>query len=296
MEGRKKMILKKYFIKRLFLVGLILISISPCFAGETSEDIYVSGLRSGQQGELKAAELHFKNALAVNPLYIPARRALDIINDFQQGFVDGETAVILFNGTEYYRKSEYSAAIAEFQKAVKNASGYYLAHHNLGAAYYEDGQNSKAINQYKKALKLNSRYSYTHNNLGLAYARVNRPYQAIKHYKRAIDIDPTYHKAYNNYGVALHKVEKYDEAMAMFRKAVEALIKQLQNNNAEIRFYAAEALGKPKNKNAVPALIQSLSDPHWKVKGQAVDSLRKITNLFLGDDPEEWRKWWQENQ
>ncbi len=564
------MIKKTYFIfnrfvKGLFLVGLIFITIAN-LSGETIEDTYLRGLRSGQQGEMKTAEFLFKNALAVDLFYIPARRALDIINDFQRGLVDSPTAAILFIGMEYIQKSEFTAAINEFEKAVKNVPNYYLAHHNLGIAYYDDGQNSQAITQYIEALKLNSRYPYTHNNLGLAYVMDNRPYEAITHYKRALDIDPTYYKAYNNLGVALNMVDKIDEAQAMFRKsiqvnpnytlgyinflgdlkpdefkveeiedaqslsleelltqiekgdwrerkiaayilawrgnssiippmlklmkhsdpvvrataakilgdikannavdalinyieeekdwsvrgemvrslgkmkdpravdalhrslledrdyhvrldaayalydlrdprsaqpldkalhdripevrqavlwvlahgfdkngyycglleeqeknkqsigspsgeqpdtdlnilflsgdwdrmiqlgepavdflietiekgnpnlhidaviglgylgnekAVNALIKQLKNSNADIRFYAAEALGKTNNKTAVPALIESLSDPHWKVKDQAADSLRRITGLFLGDDPAEWQKWWQKNQ
>ena len=562
--NEKKHLIDTNFTKSLFLVGLLFITIAN-LNGETSEDIYLRGLKPGQQGEMKAAELLFKNALAVDLFYIPARRALDIINDFQRGLVDSRTAAILFNGMEYIQKLEFTAAINEFEKAVKNVPNYYLAHHNLGIAYYEDGQNSKAITQYIEALKLNPRYPYTHNNLGLAYVMDNRPYEAITHYKRAIDIDPTYYKAYNNLGVALNMVDKIDEAQAMFRKsiqvnpnytlgyinflgdlkqddfkveeiedaqslsleellkqiekgdwrerkiaayilawrgnssiippmlklmkhsipmvrataakilgdikannavealinyieeekdwsvrwemvsslgkmkdpravdalhrclledsdyhirlaaayalyylrdprsaqpldkamhdripevrqavlwvlangfdkngyyrglleeeknnkqsigspndeqpntdlnklflsgdwdqmiqigepavdflietiekgdpnlridaviglgylgnekAVDALIKQLQNNNADIRFYAAEALGKTNNKTAVPALIQALSDPHWKVKDQAAESLRRITGLFLGDDPAEWQKWWQEN-
>jgi HEAT repeat protein len=563
---KRKYLIHNIFTKSMLSVWFILIFIAPGLSAETPEDIYTRGLGLGQQGELKAAELLFKNALAIDPFYIPARRALDIINDFQQGLVDSGTAVILFNGTEYFRKAEFAAAIDEFEKAVKNAPKYYLAHHNLGTAYYEDGQNSKAITQLKEALKLNPRYPYTHNNLGLAYTRGNNPYKAIEHYKQAIEIDPTYHKAYNNYGVALSRVKKIDEAAAMIRKAgnvnpnytlgysnflrdyqqdnfsveeinaaqffsleellkqiekgdwrerkiaaqaltlrsnsgiiqpllklmkhtnplvrataakilgdikanntidtlvnhieeetdwsvrwemvralgrmkdpraldtlhrclledgdyhvridsayalyylrdprsvepldkalqdripevrkaalwtlaygfdkngyyhqlledqnknkyptgsptgeqpdtdlntlflngdwdqmiplgepavdflieiiekgdhnlsinaviglgylgsdkaIDALIKLLQNSNADIRFYAAKTLGKTNNKTAVPALIQSLSDPDWKVKGQAADSLRRITGLYLGDDREEWRKWWQENK
>ncbi len=554
------MIKKQFSIKNIFILTLFSFWVLP---GQTIEDTYLRGLRSGQQGELRGAELHFKNALSMNSFFIPARRALDVINDFRRGLVDRETAALLFNGMEYYRKNEYSAAIDEYKKAVKNAPRYYLALHNLGAAYYEDGQGSKGITQYEKALKLNPRYPYTQNNMGLAYFRSNKPYKAIKHYKRAIELDPTYHKAYNNLGSALYRVKKFDEAKAMFRKAlkvnpkytfaysnlllvqkkddsdtqeieaalsvsseelikqiekgdfrerqiaaqaltyrsdsrtirktikllrdpnavvrataakilgemkagsavdslidcsedtdwsvrleivralgkikdkqaldslhhslledkdyhvreaaayalfylrdpssigpldkalqdripevrqvaisilayafdkngyyrsmleeqknnrsagpgpgeqqttdlqtlllngdwdqmirlgepavdflieslekgnpdlridiiiglgyignekaIDALIKQLESNNADIRFYAAEALGKFINIEAVPALIELLSDSHWKVKGQAAESLRRITGLFLGDDPEDWRKWWQEN-
>ncbi|MGD2087031.1 MAG: HEAT repeat domain-containing protein [Candidatus Aminicenantes bacterium] len=310
------MIKEKYFIhnrviKSIFLVCFLLISIAPCLIAETIIDVYIRGLRSGQQGEVKAAELHFKNALAINPFYIPARRALDIINDFQQGLVDSVNAAILFNGTEYFRKAEFTDAINEFEKAVKNVPNYYLAHHNLGTAYYEDGQNAKAITQYKEALKLNPRYSYTHNNLGLAYVRSNRPYKAIEHYKRAIDIDPTYHKAYNNLGVALFKINKIDEAKAMFQKAVkvnpnytlgysnflreyqkedfkveeikdaqdfslEELLKQIEKGDWRERKIAAQALALRGNSSIIQPLLKLMKHSNPLVRATAVKILGDI--------------------
>lgn len=307
--NEKEHLIDTNFIKSLFLVGLLFIAIVN-LTGETSEELYIRGVRSGQQGEMKAAELHFKNALAIDPFYIPARRALDIINDSQQGLVDSHTAAILFNGTEYFRKAEFIDAINEFEKAVKNFPNYYLAHHNLGVAYYEDGQNSMAITQYIEALRLNPRYPYTHNNLGLAYTRSKRPYKAIEHYKRAIDIDPTYHKAYNNLGVALSRVNKIDEANAMFRKALnlnpnytlgylnflrdykeedpvvdeigdaqslslEELLKKIEKGDGQERKIAAKALAVRGNSSIIQPLLEFLKNSEPLVRATAA--------VILGD-------------
>jgi HEAT repeat protein len=274
--NEKKPLIDTNFIKIVFLVGWLFIAIVNLTA-ETSEEIYVRGLKSGQQGELKAAELLFKSSLAIDPFYIPARRALDIINDYQQGFVDGETAAVLFNGTEYFRKAEFTDAINQFEKAVKNVPNYYLAHHNLGTAYYEDGQNSKAITLFMQALKLNPRYPYTHNNLGLACFRGNRPYEAITHYKRAIDIDPTYHKAYNNLGVALYRVKKIDEAKAMFRKAVKVNPNYTLGYANFLRDYKEEDSGVEEIKDAqsfsLEELLKQIEKGDWRERKIAARAL-----------------------
>jgi len=308
--NEKKHLIDTNFMITIFLVGLLFIAIIN-LTGETCEEIYVRGLRAGRQGELIAAELLFKNALAIDPFHIPARRALDIINDFQQGKVDSASAVILFNGTEYFRKAEFTDAIEEFEKAVKNVPHYYLALHNLGTAYYEDGQNAKAIPLFLDALKLNALYPYTHNNLGLAYVRGNRPYEAITHYNRAIDIDPTYYKAYNNLGVALYNIKKIDEAKAMFQKAVqvnpnytlgytnflreykkddaeveeieipqtfflEELLKQIEKGDWRERKIAAQVLTLRGNSNIIPPMLKFMKHANPLVRATAAKILGDI--------------------
>jgi len=307
---KKQFPIKNIFILTLFLFWVTFIFTAPHLSGQTIEDMYLRGLRSGQQGELRGAELHFKNALSMNPFYIPARRALDVINDFRHGLVDRETTVLLFNGMEYHRKWEFTTAINEYKRAVKNAPEYYLALHNLGVAYYEDGQNSRSITQYKKALKLNPRYPYTHNNLGLAYVRSNKPYKAIIHYKRAIELDPTYYKAYNNLGAALFIVKKIDEAYAMFRKSLnvnpnytlgyinflrdykkenfdtheieaaqslslEELLKQIEKGDYQERSIAAQALTFHNDSGTIRKTLKLLKHP---------DPLNRVTSAkILGD-------------
>ena len=288
MKNRFKILVFFWFIILYFFAQ------SP---GQSIENIYLNGLRLGQQGELTGAELYFKNALAANPFFIPARRALDLLKDFQNGIVQKETVTILFKGMEYFRKSEWNAAAYEFKKAAEKEPGYYMAFHNLGAAHFEDGKNSEAIAEFKKALKINPRYSYTHNNLGLAYERGKNPYEAIKHYKRAIAIDPTYHKVYNNLGVALYGMKKIDEAAEMFRKALKVnpnytlayrnLSTYIDKDNDEAEIDAARSY-------PVEELVTQVEKGDWqerKIAAQALtfrdnpEAVKLILGLMKNSDP-----------
>ena len=57
---------------------------------------------------------------------------------------------------------------------------------------------------------------------------------------------------------------------------VESLIKQLQDEDAEVRSNAVEALGQIRSKDAVPALVQTLKDPDSHVRHSAVEALGQI--------------------
>jgi len=57
---------------------------------------------------------------------------------------------------------------------------------------------------------------------------------------------------------------------------VESLIKQLQDEDAEVRSNAVEALGQIRSKDAVPALIQALQDQDPEVHVRAASALVQI--------------------
>ena len=57
---------------------------------------------------------------------------------------------------------------------------------------------------------------------------------------------------------------------------VESLIKQLQDEDAEVRSNAVEALGQIRSKDAVPALIQALQDRDKGVRADAASVLGMI--------------------
>ena len=56
---------------------------------------------------------------------------------------------------------------------------------------------------------------------------------------------------------------------------IERLIKQLQDQDSQVRGSAAVALGDigPEAKDAVPALIQALQNQHEEVRGNAAEAL-----------------------
>ena len=59
---------------------------------------------------------------------------------------------------------------------------------------------------------------------------------------------------------------------------IERLIKQLQDQDSQVRGSAGVALGDigPEAKDAVPALIQALQNQHEEVRGNAAEALMQI--------------------
>jgi len=80
-------------------------------------------------------------------------------------------------------------------------------------------------------------------------------------------------------------------------RAVEALITALKDENPSVRRCAACALGSQKDPRAAEPLIRVLEeDKTDSVRTTAATALSKITGNNLGDNPEKWRNWWEENK
>ncbi len=79
-------------------------------------------------------------------------------------------------------------------------------------------------------------------------------------------------------------------------RAVEPLIQALKDENSGIQRCAGCALGAIKDLRAVEPLIEALKDRGSNVRESALRALRKITEQRFGDNPEQWRKWWEENK
>jgi len=80
------------------------------------------------------------------------------------------------------------------------------------------------------------------------------------------------------------------------KPAVEPLIAALKDEKPRIRWGAAWALQWIKDPRAVEPLIGALEDENSHVRTHAEMALMEITGTDFGDNPEEWRKWWEENK
>ncbi|NPD90232.1 MAG: HEAT repeat domain-containing protein [Asgard group archaeon] len=71
------------------------------------------------------------------------------------------------------------------------------------------------------------------------------------------------------------------EQLAQFtgnHQAVDAIIKSLQDNDKNVRSYAADILGKTTERHALIALSHSLEDTAWEVRQSTISSFGKIKN------------------
>ena len=78
--------------------------------------------------------------------------------------------------------------------------------------------------------------------------------------------------------------------------AAEPLRAALKDSGEYVREAAVVSLGKIEDPRAVEPLITALKDANGWVRRAAADALRSITGADCGDDPEKWRKWWEQQK
>ena len=78
-------------------------------------------------------------------------------------------------------------------------------------------------------------------------------------------------------------------------EAVELLVERLgAEEDRWVRIQIATALQETRDKKAIPALIEMLSDEDLDMKLAASRALQGITNEHFGTDPSKWANWWKE--
>ncbi len=96
-------------------------------------------------------------------------------------------------GNDAYRKNDYKAAAAEYQKALDKDPANNVAKFNLGNSLQKQNDVANALKQYDDILRTNkdaSLQAKTLYNKGLALARQNNLDDAIEAFKQALNIDP----------------------------------------------------------------------------------------------------------
>ncbi len=82
------------------------------------------------------------------------------------------------------------------------------------------------------------------------------------------------------------------------KRAAQPLVAALKDKDRGVRTKAAEALGKTGNATAIKPLIDVLGDDCSdcrQVRESAFEALKSLTGKGFSQDPELWKKWWEEN-
>lgn len=124
-------------------------------------------------------------------------------------------------GCAHSEKSNYSAAIADANKALE--LGYVAAEVYClrGKAYAGAGDFARAISDQSQAIELDSKYSLAYYNRGNCKQRIGDFDGAIADYTKCITLDPTDTDAYYNRGVAYRDKGAPREAIADWEKAMQ---------------------------------------------------------------------------
>ncbi len=101
-------------------------------------------------------------------------------------------------GLVAYKKGEFVAAIAEFDRAIQGDSHYTSAYYQRGLAHLRLGQYAQAIEDFSLVLRLQPDRFEAYNYRGTAYREQGNYQQAIADYERCLAQAPDFAKAAKN--------------------------------------------------------------------------------------------------
>lgn len=114
--------------------------------------------------------------------------------------------VLIKEGNDAYKRSDYPLAVTNYEKAVQKNSANPAAQYNLGNALYKSEKKEEAINAYEVSIQqLNKpvEKSNAHYNKGVVLHNDKKLPECIAAYKTALKLDPANEDARQNLQKAL---------------------------------------------------------------------------------------------
>ena len=139
------------------------------------------------------AEAHFRQAIALNPSYVPAHhwyallldstlRGDEAIREIEMALALDPFSTLLASdlGMVLYHQRQYDRAIAQFTKVLSIDPGYADAHKELGQAYLHSGRFDLALKSFERARELGTNASEIEVSKAVTYALSGRKTEARK--------------------------------------------------------------------------------------------------------------------
>jgi tetratricopeptide (TPR) repeat protein len=142
-------------------------------------------------------------------------------------------------GSALKAEGRMAEAIAQCEEALRLKPDFAEAHNTLGGVLFAEGRTAGAIAECEEALRLKPDYAEAHNNLGIVLNAEGRTAEAIAQCEEALRLNPDFAEAHNSLGNALGTEGRTAEAIAQYEEAV-----RLQPDMASIHFNLALALLK----------------------------------------------------
>jgi tetratricopeptide (TPR) repeat protein len=198
-----------------------------------SAAMFAAALARHREGDLGAAERHYRAILAVDRRHYGALAHLGVIR-LQQGGVeealglfgearDGNPAAAeahanLANALLAARR--YEEAAAGYETALAIDPDHAEAHYGLGTALRELKRHEEAIAAYRRALTIDPDYAEAAYGLAAALQKLDRHAEALAFYQAALAVDPDYFEAHYGLATALQTLERHEEAIRHYDRAL----------------------------------------------------------------------------
>jgi tetratricopeptide (TPR) repeat protein len=158
------------------------------------------GCALAEAGRVSEAELHFANAVRINPASFGARNNL---------------------GNAFVKQGKYNEAIACFNGILQQNENSAEARYNLAVALGVQKKYDEAIKNLAKVLSVDPNYPDARNKMGLALLATDRIEEAVACFNELLQQNENSAEAHYNLAVALCVQKKYDEAVKHLTKVLE---------------------------------------------------------------------------
>ncbi len=211
-----------------------------------------SALSSHQEGELDAAERHYRALLDSHPGHADALHLLGVL--CHQTGRDDEAARLIGQALEqqpdnadfhcnlatvYKSMDQADDAIRSYSTALELAPEFAEAHNNLGGLYHQTYRYRQAIHHYQTAIALHGQHPELYCNLAAAFCDIGQLDDAEKMARHALELSPQNGLVQATLGRIYDAREKTEQAIAAYRIALE-----LEPNHPDVMFNLAVALDR----------------------------------------------------
>jgi tetratricopeptide (TPR) repeat protein len=131
----------------------------------------------------------------------------------------------------YYRQNNYTAALNDYNAAIKNDPVYFLAYKNRATVNYALKNYDAADKDYAKCIELKPNDADGYLGRGSIKSSQNNYAEAIKFYDKAIEYEPNNAVTYLNRGNAKYALKDTKGALTDYQK-----VTLLQPNNVNVYF------------------------------------------------------------
>ncbi len=200
----------------------------------TDIDLLAAGLKCYQQGNLDAAEKHFRQVVSRDSSNTNGLNLLGMIcvNTGRQ-----DEAVKLISralkikpadaqahgnlGLAYQRMGNLGLAERHFRESIRLDANRPAVWNSLGNVLRETGRAADAIKAFESTLKVNGNYPECWSNLSKALVDLGEYERAFQAVSRALQIDPAVPDFHNQIAEVYRKSSKFDLAISAYKKSLE---------------------------------------------------------------------------
>lgn len=169
-------------LMHFFIAGvMILVMVSPGFAGSQAEDLLAAALDADGKGDVDEAIGLYSRAIT-------------------SGGLNQDALASAFNGrgVMHRLKGLHDRAIADYTRAIKLKADFAEAYSNRGLAYAKSGRYDAAIPDFTRSIELRPGHAMTYLKRGNAHFDKGDLDEAIADWSRAIALKPDLMRAYYN--------------------------------------------------------------------------------------------------